>query len=357
MTFDIFISYSAKDKIVADAICARLEASGIRCWIAPRNILPGLDWSEAIVNAIENCSIMVLVFSNNANASPQIKREVERATHKEKIIIPFRIHDIEPSKALEYFISTSHWLDALTPPLEVHIERLTNTVKALLSDQTKSNRDLALREVAPKPAKTGENKSHITPKWFIIGILIAIGLGAGLWIIISGQMKPYYANTKPEVYSTPLKNLSNNQNIPSWNKLIDTARELRQQGKIADSLAAFAKYGEIYGKKYPSAHHYTTVAQSFTAQCRDLGLTGGVYVYRIVKGGVGWSSGLRVGDIIIGYGGHLVFSTKSFIELKLNSDKGKKVKIDLLRMDKNGTFKKLHTLVSTGPLGIYVMDI
>ena len=50
MAHDVFISYSTKDKPTADAACAALEAKGIRCWIAPRDILPGSDWGEAIID-------------------------------------------------------------------------------------------------------------------------------------------------------------------------------------------------------------------------------------------------------------------------------------------------------------------
>jgi len=39
MAYDVFISYGHEDKIVADAACARLEACGIRCWIAPRDVV------------------------------------------------------------------------------------------------------------------------------------------------------------------------------------------------------------------------------------------------------------------------------------------------------------------------------
>ena len=63
MAHDVFVSYSSQDKPTADAIVASLEANGIRCWIAPRDILPGTDWSESIVEAIEEAGTMVLVFS------------------------------------------------------------------------------------------------------------------------------------------------------------------------------------------------------------------------------------------------------------------------------------------------------
>ena len=132
MTHDVFISYAAEDKQIADAACAAVESNGIRCWIAPRDVLPGTTYGKAIINAIRQSRILVLVFSSASNSSPQVMREVERAVNKGLIIIPLRIEDILPSEDIEYFISTSHWLDAFTPPLEAHLKHLAETVSTLL---------------------------------------------------------------------------------------------------------------------------------------------------------------------------------------------------------------------------------
>lgn len=142
MAHDVFISHSTQDKPIADALCATLESRGIRCWIAPRDILPGTDWGAAIIDGISESKLMVLVFSSSANKSTQITHEVERAVHKGLPIIPFRVEDIAPSKSLEYFISTPHWLDALTPPLEQHLGRLADTVKLLISKLQKNEVDI-----------------------------------------------------------------------------------------------------------------------------------------------------------------------------------------------------------------------
>ena len=122
MPHDVFISYASNDKPVADAACAVLERRGIRCSIAPRDVTPGMEWSGEIIRAIGEASVMVLVFSYNANASQQVSREVERAVPKGIPIVPFRIENVPASETLEYFISPPHWLDALTPPLERHLE-------------------------------------------------------------------------------------------------------------------------------------------------------------------------------------------------------------------------------------------
>jgi hypothetical protein len=133
MAHDVFISHSAKDKATADAVCAMLESEGIRCWIAPRDVLASREYGEAIIDAIEECRIMVLVFTANANASPQIRREIERAVNHGVAILPLRMEDVLPGKSLEYFIGNVHWLDALTPPFETHLKNLAGTIKILLA--------------------------------------------------------------------------------------------------------------------------------------------------------------------------------------------------------------------------------
>jgi hypothetical protein len=130
--FDAFISYSSKDKAIADAACAALEAGGIRCWIAPRDIIPGSDWSASIVEALDQCRVMVLIFSADANESPQIRNEIARAVQRGVPVLPVRIENITPTKSLAYYMTAVHWLDALTPPLEQHLQRLGDSIKALL---------------------------------------------------------------------------------------------------------------------------------------------------------------------------------------------------------------------------------
>jgi hypothetical protein len=129
---DVFISYSHHDKPRADSVCATLEAKGIRCWIAPRDVIPGQEWGEALVDAIRSSRVMVLVFSSHANESPQIRREVQLAVSTETVLIPFRIEDVAPARSLEYFLGAPHWLDAMTPPLEAHLERLAVAVASFL---------------------------------------------------------------------------------------------------------------------------------------------------------------------------------------------------------------------------------
>lgn len=160
MAIDTFISYSHEDKTVADAICATMETHGIRCWIAPRDVLPGMDWSESIIEALSQSKIMVVVISSLSNQSAQVRREVERAVSKGVVVVPFRIEDVPLSKSLEYFLSTPHWLDALTPPLEQHLENLARTVARILA---RSETTGDTREVETQSHPNAATPIHLTP--------------------------------------------------------------------------------------------------------------------------------------------------------------------------------------------------
>jgi len=133
---DVFVSYSQADRECAFQLVAQLESRGIGVWVAPRDISPATDWAEAIIEAISGARLMVLVFSASCNASPQVRREVERAVHREIPILPFRIEDVLPARSLEYFLSTPHWLDAFPPPREPHLERLSVHIESILNGST-----------------------------------------------------------------------------------------------------------------------------------------------------------------------------------------------------------------------------
>jgi hypothetical protein len=131
---NVFISYSHEDKPIADAVCNKLESQGIRCWVAPRDVRPGANFQEAIIDAIASSRIMVLIFTSHSNRSQHVIRELTSAVSKNVIIIPFKVEDVPLSKSMEYLISVPHWLDAMTPPLENHIEELTKTVQSILKE-------------------------------------------------------------------------------------------------------------------------------------------------------------------------------------------------------------------------------
>jgi ABC-type amino acid transport substrate-binding protein len=177
MPYDAFISYCSEDKKIADAVCGTLEANKILCWIAPRDVGAGRTWSSAIVEAINDSAVMVVIFSKHSNGSPQVMREIERAVHKGVSIIPFRVENVVPSKDLEYFISSCHWLDAMNPPLENHIGELAQAILALQ------------RRAGPPAPETRHEESKKAKRpvllWAAIALAALLAAGAGAWFLRS----------------------------------------------------------------------------------------------------------------------------------------------------------------------------
>lgn len=104
MTTDVFISYATVDRVFADHICSRLEAERLKCWIAPRDIAPGQDWSRALVEAINSVNILVVVLSSQTSISKHVPREVEQADRNGKAIIPIYVEDCDLSGQLAYYL-------------------------------------------------------------------------------------------------------------------------------------------------------------------------------------------------------------------------------------------------------------
>lgn len=135
MAHEVFISYASEDKLTADAACTRLEARGIQCWLAPRDVMPGKPYGEAIIDAIDGSRVLVLILSSHSNRSAHIPKEAERAVSNGIAIIPLRIENVLPSRSLQYFIGSVHWLDAFTESPDKHLENLAATVQKLLQDE------------------------------------------------------------------------------------------------------------------------------------------------------------------------------------------------------------------------------
>jgi hypothetical protein len=187
MTHDVFISYSSKDKLAAEAACAVLEAKGVRCWIAPRDIPPGANWAATISDTIGGCRVFLLIFSNNANASEQVQREVDLAANHRLSIIPLRIENTLPQRSLEYYLNQRHWLDAFTPPLEQHLNRLAEAIGLLLGgDAAPATAEIPQTIWAAQPR---ERKSF-GPYLLGAAALLSVALVAFGWVAFHRDAPP-----------------------------------------------------------------------------------------------------------------------------------------------------------------------
>jgi hypothetical protein len=136
----VFISYSKPDLEVARDLCSYLEAEGILCWIAPRDVIPGSNFPGSIIDAIDESRVVVLIFSKSSDNSPHVIRELTRAVTRNLLILPFRIEDILPTKNMDYLINIPHWFDAFPPPVQQYFGTLALTIRTHLAGLESADR-------------------------------------------------------------------------------------------------------------------------------------------------------------------------------------------------------------------------
>lgn len=210
MAHDVFICHSSVDKPAADAACAALEANGIRCWIAPRDIKPSESSAAAIVEAIRETRIFLLAFSGAANESSQVRREVAQAADQGKDLLTLRIEDVLPTADLKFYLDGPHWLDAITPPLAEHLDKLADSCSAVLTLEP-GHGDApvaAAPKTAPMPAQRAggqswwRNQTRAVKAAVIAAVVVAVAAAAGVTGILL-RSSPAAHGRAPSTASAP----------------------------------------------------------------------------------------------------------------------------------------------------------
>jgi len=77
-----------------------------------RDVPPGANYQEAIVQSLRSARAVVLVFSDAANTSDEIKKELSLASRYHVPVIALRLKEVEPGDAFAYELSTRQWINA-----------------------------------------------------------------------------------------------------------------------------------------------------------------------------------------------------------------------------------------------------
>ncbi len=170
---DVFVSYASQDAAVANSIVENLERLGLNCWIAPRNVAPGSLYADEIVGAINDAKVVVLILSAHAVASPHVGKEIERACSKRKRIIVLRTDSAPLTRAFEYFLSESQWIDVSTSGMPSALAKLAEAVGHVSTT--------SLQAISPAPRSGGVGKRAAVAAAVVVGVGVAIALGLHFW--------------------------------------------------------------------------------------------------------------------------------------------------------------------------------
>ena len=183
-TRPVFISYATADRKEALAICDAIERRGTQCWISTRDVPPGENYQEAIVRSLRDARGMILVFSEAANNSDEIRKELSLASRYHIPVMAVRIEDVEPSDAFAYELSTRQWIDAFES-WEKSIDVLLRQIAQISS---------ASPVAQPTASAPAPRKARIATRGMFIAtaavILLALAAGAW-WFLRPGPAAPH----------------------------------------------------------------------------------------------------------------------------------------------------------------------
>ena len=153
MDANIFISFASQDHKVAMTLCSALESRGFKCWISARDIQPGENFQSAIVRAIRQAKIMLLVFTSNSNNSDEMNKELALASQSKLIVVPLRIEDVTPNDAFAYEFATRQWIDFFAD-WEFAIQQLSQRISA-------ATREAQGAPATVEPAEAGVERPEV----------------------------------------------------------------------------------------------------------------------------------------------------------------------------------------------------
>ena len=164
--YDVFISYSHKDKAVADAICHYFENDKLKCWIAPRDIMPGQKWAKSIAEAVKSYCWCFL--RTPMHPSRSCGRSSSRYPMG-KSLCRFELRIFSRRKAWNIiwlrFIGSIYWIKKSRGRLV----ELTETITRILQANQHPNQDITLGSNKQK------KQAARTRNWILLGLFVVIG--------------------------------------------------------------------------------------------------------------------------------------------------------------------------------------
>ena len=113
MALKVFFSYSTRDLRIVQFVQQMLAGTQVQVFVAEYDVAPGKALAPAVVGAIKECDVFVLLWTQNARTSDWVPQEIGIAKGHGKTIIPVVLQQGLP---LPGFISDLKYLDVPKDP-------------------------------------------------------------------------------------------------------------------------------------------------------------------------------------------------------------------------------------------------
>lgn len=169
MEYDVFISYSRRDKKIVDKICKQFKATGVTYWMDTDGIETGDEFKTIIVDAIDSCRVFVYFSSVHANASKWTAREITYADEKNIPMIPIRLDNSDYDKSVKFVLGGLDFVDFTTS------DNITKFMPKLIQSIKNKSQDESINVDAAK----AKGLAKVTRKmwWWAIAVLALLMAG------------------------------------------------------------------------------------------------------------------------------------------------------------------------------------
>lgn len=256
----IFISHSSLNSDAAEKLCAMLEKQGFSCFIAPRDIRSGYEYAEELVNGIDNSDLVVLLLSKDANTSPHVLREVERAVSKKKSIIVYKLEEVTLTKSLEYFLMTHQWVN--TKPGD-NFDEIINCVYQYAAQHTDSKQpDQPPASAAPVQPKRKAVALTIFAATIVLAaaaVIVTFALTNKQPEITSSDVSANMGNSQPENTSAAVTELGDRITLGTYNgepiewRVIHLSEDKTKAVVISDKILTMKAFDAAEGGEFNEA--------------------------------------------------------------------------------------------------------
>ena len=209
MAAPVFMSYSSHDQDKVLALVAALEQRQTACWISCRDVLPGRNYADEIAVAIQNAPALVLAFSRNANASDDVKREVQLASGYKTLVVPFLLEPVQPSGGFAYELKTRQWIDGYTNR-DAGIERLANALRGGTAPVVATHQEPTSSAAGDSATQVAQSRRARSPVLLTVAALAIAAAIAGFWLStrqspVPGPSPPVVAPPSPSEPAAPVE--------------------------------------------------------------------------------------------------------------------------------------------------------
>lgn len=195
---DIFICYARKDTDQVVQWVKRLEDGGFSVWMDVTSVDGATIWAREIVQAIDECKVLILMLTKGSADSHHVMKEVSLASEKNKKILPLKLESVDIPATLQYQLASIHFLELHRRDQDDALQAITRALSHHGIEPQKPVEEVAAPAAEPIPVVGPPREKLPVRAWRVVR-----AAGVGTWGKVWPVVKAGCAKMAPLVWQDP----------------------------------------------------------------------------------------------------------------------------------------------------------